>query len=39
VPLNEAAHILADEVDLIRADTKLASRVLPHNPLDHNAVD
>jgi carboxyl-terminal processing protease len=34
VALNEAAHILADEVNLIRADTKLASRVLPHNPME-----
>ena len=30
VALNEAARILADEVNLIHADTKLASRVLPH---------
>ncbi len=29
VPLEEAAHILADEVGLIRADTKLAQQVLP----------
>ncbi|HJU38464.1 MAG TPA: carboxy terminal-processing peptidase, partial [Tahibacter sp.] len=28
--LDEAAHILADEVGLIRADTKLAQQVLPH---------
>ncbi len=33
VLLNEAVHILADEVDLIRADTKLAARVLPHTTL------
>jgi len=39
VALQEAAHILADEVDLIRSDTKLASRVLPHNPLDKHVVD
>jgi carboxyl-terminal processing protease len=39
VALNEAAHILADEVNLIHADTKLASRVLPHSPLDKDAVD
>jgi carboxyl-terminal processing protease len=30
IVLNEAAHIISDEIDLIRADTKLASRVLPH---------
>ncbi len=30
VLLNEALHILADEIGLIRADTKLAARVLPH---------
>ncbi len=29
VVLDEAAHILADEISLIRTDTKLASRVLP----------
>ena len=29
VVLNEAAHIVADEVDLLRADTKLAAQVLP----------
>ena len=39
VALNEAAHILADEVNLIRADTKLASRVLPHSAIEKNAVD
>ena len=27
--LDEAAHILADEIGLIRADTKLAAQVLP----------
>jgi carboxyl-terminal processing protease len=30
VVLQEAAHILADEVDLIREDRKLAAQVLPH---------
>jgi carboxyl-terminal processing protease len=30
VALQEAAHILADEVALIRGDTKLAQQVLPH---------
>ncbi len=30
IVLNEAAHIISDEVDLIRGDTKLAARVLPH---------
>jgi len=30
VVLDEAAHILADEIGLIRADTKLAQQVLPH---------
>jgi carboxyl-terminal processing protease len=30
VVLDEAAHILADEIALIRADTKLAQQVLPH---------
>jgi len=29
VALDEAAHILADEIGLIRADTKLAQQVLP----------
>jgi carboxyl-terminal processing protease len=29
VVLDETAHILADEISLIRTDTKLASRVLP----------
>jgi carboxyl-terminal processing protease len=36
VALNEAAHILADEVNLIHADTKLASRVLPHSAIEKN---
>jgi carboxyl-terminal processing protease len=39
VALNEAAHILADEVNLIHADTKLASRVLPHSAIGKDAVD
>lgn len=30
IVLNEAAQILSDEVDLVRGDTKLAARVLPH---------
>jgi carboxyl-terminal processing protease len=30
VVLQEASHILGDEVDLIHGDTKLAARVLPH---------
>jgi carboxyl-terminal processing protease len=30
VVLDEAAHILADEIGLIRTDTKLAARVLPY---------
>jgi len=33
VLLTEAANILADEVDLLRADTKLAARVLPSSLL------
>jgi carboxyl-terminal processing protease len=33
VVLQEAAHILSDEVDLIRNDTKIAARVLPHQAL------
>ncbi|HSX58638.1 MAG TPA: carboxy terminal-processing peptidase [Tahibacter sp.] len=32
VALDEAAHILADEIGLIRADTKLAQQVLPQQP-------
>jgi carboxyl-terminal processing protease len=34
VVLNEASHILADEVEVLHADTKLAARVLPHNPVE-----
>lgn len=34
VVLNEAAHILADELNLLSADTKLAARVLPHPEID-----
>ncbi|MEO7326108.1 MAG: tail-specific protease, partial [Dokdonella sp.] len=30
VVLDEAAHVLADEVGIIRTDTKLAQVVLPH---------
>jgi carboxyl-terminal processing protease len=30
VVLHEAANILADEVGMVRSDTKLAARVLPH---------
>jgi carboxyl-terminal processing protease len=37
VALDEAAHILADEVGLIRSDTKLAQQVLPRGA--HAAVD
>jgi carboxyl-terminal processing protease len=39
IVLDEAAHILADEIGLIRADTKLAQQVLPHGvvtPLEVN---
>ncbi len=32
VLLNEAVRILADEVGLIKTDTRLASRVLPYTP-------
>ena len=39
VALNEAARILADEVGLIHADTKLAARVLPHGAIGKNVVD
>ena len=39
VVLNEAAHVLADEVDLLHADTKLAARVLPHSVVGKDAVD
>jgi carboxyl-terminal processing protease len=38
IVLNEAAHILADEVGLLRDDTKLAAQVLPHAALKQ-AVD
>jgi len=31
IVLNEVAQILSDEIDLIRNDTKLAARVLPHD--------
>ena len=33
VVLNEASHILADEVDLLHKDTQLAARVLPQNAM------
>ena len=39
VVLNEASHILADEVDLIHSDTKLAQVVLPHQALEKNSVN
>ncbi len=39
VVLDEAAHILADEVELIRGDTKLAAQVLPHPALGKPALD
>ena len=40
VVLNEASRILADEVDLLKSDTKLAARVLPHGGLiTKDAVD
>jgi carboxyl-terminal processing protease len=39
VVLNEASCILADEVELLHSDTKLAARVLPHSALGKNAVD
>jgi carboxyl-terminal processing protease len=35
VVLNEAAHILADEIELIRGDTKLAARFSPYGPAAH----
>ncbi|HET7779630.1 MAG TPA: carboxy terminal-processing peptidase [Rudaea sp.] len=38
VVLNEVAHILADEVTLIRADNKLAARVLPHTALNNKDI-
>jgi carboxyl-terminal processing protease len=34
VVLQEAAHIVADIVELIRGDTKLAARVLPHAAIE-----
>jgi len=39
VVLNEASHIVADEVELLRADTKLAAQVLPHSTVGRNAVN
>ena len=39
VVLNEASHILADEVDLIHSDAKLAQVVLPHQALEKNSVN
>jgi carboxyl-terminal processing protease len=39
VVLDEAAHILADEIALIRTDTKLASRVLPYGAMAPAEVD
>ncbi len=33
VILDEAAHIVADEIDLIRTDTKLAAQVLPRGAI------
>lgn len=39
VVLDEAAHILADEISLIRTDTKLAARVLPHGAVLPTGVD
>ncbi len=39
VVLDEAAHILADEISLIRTDTKLASRVLPRGVVMPAEVD
>jgi carboxyl-terminal processing protease len=34
VVLNEAAHIVADIVDIVHADTKLAAQVLPHTSIE-----
>ena len=34
VVLNEAAHIVADIVELVRGDTKIAARVLPHAAIE-----
>jgi len=39
VVLDEAAHILADEISLIRTDTKLAARVLPRGVIMPTEVD
>ncbi|HEY0180632.1 MAG TPA: carboxy terminal-processing peptidase [Dokdonella sp.] len=39
VVLDEAAHVLTDEVDLIRTDTKLAARVLPYGIVPPTQVD
>ena len=39
VVLHEAANILADEVNLLRSDTQLAARVLPHAAIGKPAVD
>ncbi|HET8942133.1 MAG TPA: carboxy terminal-processing peptidase, partial [Rudaea sp.] len=39
VVLDEAAHILADEIMLIRGDTKLAAAVLPHPQPVKDSVD
>jgi len=36
VLLNEAAHVLSDEVDLLKTDSKLAARVLPDATLMQN---
>ncbi len=32
VMLNEAAHVLADEVSMLKTDTRMASRVMPYMP-------
>jgi carboxyl-terminal processing protease len=39
VVLHEVANILADEVNLLSTDTKLAARVLPHTAIDKTTVD
>jgi carboxyl-terminal processing protease len=39
VVLDETAHILADEIGLIRGDTKLAAQVLPHGAVVPAEVD
>jgi carboxyl-terminal processing protease len=31
VLLNEATHILSDEVDMLKSDTRLAARVMPNS--------